>query len=56
MPDFPENNLLPTGEGYLTLPAEFDDGRCFEPFIPKVSVSPTQAGSETQAVIAGALD
>ena len=39
MPDFPENNLPPTAEGYVTLPAEFDDGGCFEPFIPKVSVS-----------------
>jgi hypothetical protein len=40
MPDVPENNLPSNGVGYVTPPAEFDDGGCFEPFIPKVSVSP----------------
>ncbi len=40
MPNVPENNLLLTAEGCLTQPAELDDGGCFEPFIPQVSVSP----------------
>jgi hypothetical protein len=39
MPDVPENNLPLTAEEYVTQPA-LDDGSCFEPFIPKVSVSP----------------
>jgi len=40
MPDVPENNLLLTAEGYVRQPAELDDGGCFEPFIPQVSISP----------------
>jgi hypothetical protein len=40
MPDAPENDLLPTAGGYVKQPAELDDGGCFEPFIPEVSVSP----------------
>jgi hypothetical protein len=40
MPDVPENNLLLTAEGCVTQPAELDDGGCFEPFIPQVSISP----------------
>ena len=30
-----ENDLLPTAEGYVTQPAELDDGGCFEPFIER---------------------
>jgi hypothetical protein len=40
MPDVHENNLLLTAEGCVTQPAELDDGGCFEPFIPQVSISP----------------
>ena len=40
MPDVPDNNLLLTGEGYVTQPAELDNCDCFEPFISQVSVSP----------------
>ena len=40
MPDVPDNNLLLTGEGYVTQPAELDDCDCFEPFISQVLVSP----------------
>jgi hypothetical protein len=40
MPDVPENNPLLTGGGYVKQPAELDDGGCFEPFTPQVSVSP----------------
>jgi hypothetical protein len=40
MPDAPENNLPLTAGEYVKQPAELDDGGCFEPFIPQVSVSP----------------
>jgi hypothetical protein len=40
MRDFPENNLLLTAEGCVIQPAKLDDGGCFEPFIPQVSISP----------------
>jgi len=40
MPDVPENNLLLIAGEYVKEPAEFDDGGCFEPFIPHVSVPP----------------
>lgn len=40
MPDVPENNLLQTAEGCVTQPAELDDGGCFQPFIPQVSIPP----------------
>jgi hypothetical protein len=39
MLDAPENNLLLTAGEYVKQPAELDDGGCFEPFIPQVSVS-----------------
>jgi hypothetical protein len=35
----PENNLLLTAEGHVKQTAELDDGGCFEPFIPQVSIS-----------------
>jgi hypothetical protein len=35
-----ENNLLLTAGRHVKQPAERDDGGCFEPFIPSVSVSP----------------
>ena len=40
MLDAPENNLLLTAGEYVKQLAELDDGGCFEPFIPQVSVSP----------------
>jgi hypothetical protein len=39
MLDAPENNLLLAAGEYAKQPAEPDDGGCFEPFIPQVSVS-----------------
>ena len=40
MLDVPEMNLPLTAEGYVTQPAEFDDGGYPERLIPHASVSP----------------
>jgi hypothetical protein len=36
----PKNNPLPAAEGYVTQPAELDDGGWFEPYIPQVAEPP----------------
>ena len=40
MSEVPENTLLMTAGETAKQPAEPDDGGCFEPFIPKISISP----------------
>lgn len=40
MPEVNEINLPLTAEEYVTQPAKLDDGGCFEPFVPKVLMSP----------------